>query len=164
MHVSELVSEANLRTLFSDQDNMDGRSGGFSLEQAFEMEAKRESLRFILKPYWKIFTRADFVEVMVAAERPCSCKDLKKEMATLSVILGGLLAFTKLASLRTAQSYWRTVDSLLSDSVKMILSGSIPCSFLQANFRKSIKLEHLSARSALIQSSFVLLVLVEVWG
>ena len=164
MHVSELVSEASLRTLFSDQDSMVGRSGGFSLVQAFDMDEKKESLRFILKPYWKIFTKADFVEVIVAADSPCSCKDLKKEMATLMVILGGLWVFTKLANLLTAQSYWRKVDSLLSDSVKMILLGSIPCSFLQANFRKSIKLEHLSARSALIQSSFVLLVLVEGWG
>ena len=90
MHVSELVSEASLRTLFSDQDSMVGRSGGFSLVQAFDMDEKKESLRFILKPYWKIFTKADFVDVIVAAASPCSCKDLKKEMATLMVILGGL--------------------------------------------------------------------------
>ena len=131
--------EARWRTLLRDQGSIKVRTAGRCFAHALEMEAKQKSLRLVLKPYAKTFTRADLVDVIVLEARPDSCKTLKKDRARLRDMQEGSFRQRKEVNHLSATSYCLIVESDLSASVKEILSGSIWNLRRAANFKNSIK-------------------------
>ena len=104
---------------------MDGRSAGHCLAQALEIDAKHKLFRIIPNPYVKTFTKADLVVAIVLEASPDSCRDLKNDKVLLMDISDNFSLWINDVSLRKAELYCLIVDSVLSDSVKEILSESI---------------------------------------
>ena len=129
--------EARRRTL-RDQESIEEQTAGRCFAHALEMEVKQKSLRLMLKPYAKTFTRADLVDVIVLEARPDSCKE-RKDRVRLRDMQEGCFRQRKEVNHLSATSYCLIVESDLSASVKEILSGSILNLRPASNFKKSIK-------------------------